>query len=318
MDMRRDSVDAPLVTLAVIAFNQSRFVAEAVEAALSQDYSPLEVIISDDCSTDDTFKIMKKAVDNYTGPHSIVLRRNHHNLNLGGHINVINRIANGELVVIAAGDDVSLSSRVSRLVDAWQKAGKQSGLLHSSCRVITESGEVLSEWGCRKLKSLGSVESAVADNAHVIGATEAWDRAMFNSYGDFRRDLVHEDVALTFRSLLAGRPVTYVDQPLVHYRMAVGITATYFGSSSRNTIARTKLLSRLRADTLQRLDDLKIIQNSRIEEMTVVALEKYDVALRFEQGMPTLGELIKLAKKVGFSYVVRMTVKRLINKWLDK
>ena len=45
-----DGTGRPLVTFYVIAYNQSRFVREAVESALAQTYSPLEILLSDDCS----------------------------------------------------------------------------------------------------------------------------------------------------------------------------------------------------------------------------------------------------------------------------
>ena len=42
---------APLVTFALFAYNQERYVREAVEGAFAQTYQPLEIILSDDCSS---------------------------------------------------------------------------------------------------------------------------------------------------------------------------------------------------------------------------------------------------------------------------
>jgi len=307
--------DKPLVTFALFAYNQEKYIREAVGAALTQDYSPLEIILSDDCSIDATFEIMREMADCYTGPHSVVLNRNTRNLNVGGHVNNVNRLASGELVVAAAGDDISQPDRVSRLVEAWLATGKESGLLHSACIMITEAGALIGEWGCPALEELKSAESAIVNNAHVIGATEAWDRCLFNRYGDFRDDLVHEDLALTFRSLLAGRPVTYVNRPLVAYRHAVGITASYFGPASRNASKRMVLLRRLRTDALQRLDDLKVFPNPVVEAAAASAWSKYDVALRFEESMPSLLEFTGLIKRVGLVCVARLVIKRLVNTW---
>jgi len=39
-----------LITLALVAYNQERFISEALEGAFAQTYSPLEIILSDDCS----------------------------------------------------------------------------------------------------------------------------------------------------------------------------------------------------------------------------------------------------------------------------
>jgi glycosyltransferase involved in cell wall biosynthesis len=56
------SDDKPLLTLAMFAYNHERFIAEAVRGALRQTYSPLEIIISDDCSTDRTFEIIQSEI----------------------------------------------------------------------------------------------------------------------------------------------------------------------------------------------------------------------------------------------------------------
>lgn len=41
---------APLVTFALFAYNQEKFIREAVEGAFAQTYESLEIILSDDCS----------------------------------------------------------------------------------------------------------------------------------------------------------------------------------------------------------------------------------------------------------------------------
>ena len=52
-----------LVSFLVIAYNQERFVREACEAALNQDYPNLEIIFSDDASTDATYTTAQHAPD---------------------------------------------------------------------------------------------------------------------------------------------------------------------------------------------------------------------------------------------------------------
>jgi glycosyltransferase involved in cell wall biosynthesis len=42
-----------------------------VEGAFSQTYSPLEIILSDDCSSDRTFEIMEEMAREYQGPHLV-------------------------------------------------------------------------------------------------------------------------------------------------------------------------------------------------------------------------------------------------------
>jgi glycosyltransferase involved in cell wall biosynthesis len=95
------------VTLTLIAYNQENYVREAIESALAQTFSPLEIILSDDCSPDQTFAIMQEMVGSYRGPHRVHARREPVNVGTVQHLINVSRAAQGELVVIAAGDDLS-------------------------------------------------------------------------------------------------------------------------------------------------------------------------------------------------------------------
>ena len=136
--------DRPLVTFAIISFNHERFIAEAVESALAQTYSPLEVIISDDFSKDATFTIIEKIVANYTGPHKVIIHRNPRNLGLAGNVNKVWELSSGELVVFQGGDDISLPHRTSRLVEAWAARTPRPDLVYSGVVFIDEEGKVIS------------------------------------------------------------------------------------------------------------------------------------------------------------------------------
>ncbi len=78
-------LDKPLVTFTLFAYNHEKYIREkAVEGALAQTYTPLEIILSDDCSTDRTFEIIQEIAKSYTGKHQLVINRNKKNLGLAG------------------------------------------------------------------------------------------------------------------------------------------------------------------------------------------------------------------------------------------
>lgn len=66
----------PLITYAIFAFNQEAYIREAIDAAFSQTYSPLEIIISDDASADATPEIIRRMVAEYPGPHKVIVNIN--------------------------------------------------------------------------------------------------------------------------------------------------------------------------------------------------------------------------------------------------
>src|SRR5436305_10570563 len=104
-------INRPLLTFVVASFNQEKYIEQAVRGALAQTYSPLEIIISDDCSRDRAFVIASEIISSYRGPHKVRLNRNPINLGIGGHVNRIMELCRGQLIIASAGDDVSLPNR---------------------------------------------------------------------------------------------------------------------------------------------------------------------------------------------------------------
>src|SRR6185503_2220539 len=49
----------PLVSIIVPSFNQGRFIAETIDSILSQDYRPIEVLVMDGASTDETLDVLE-------------------------------------------------------------------------------------------------------------------------------------------------------------------------------------------------------------------------------------------------------------------
>lgn len=307
-------MELPRVSFAVIAYNQAQFIGAAIASALAQDYPNLEVILSDDCSPDETFEVMRRAVRAYHGPHTVVLNRNDTNLHIGGHINTVNRLATGQLIVIAAGDDLSDPLRTRKLVNAWLAGGKRAGLLHSACYRMTD--QTLTRFDCPCLEQLDSLNVAARYPAFVIGATEAWDKSMFDHFGDLRSDLIHEDHALPFRSLLLGRPVTYVDEPLVSYRQGMGVS-TIYGSLHVGPTERRLILGRYLVDAMQKIDDLAKAPQPGIAPLLDRVADQYRAAIRFEEGWPAPAEMLGWIRRTGARHIARMAAKRLRNRAMD-
>ena len=127
--------EKPLVTISMAAYNQERFIRDSVRGVLAQTYEPLEIVISDDHSTDRTWEIINEEVAAYKasgGIHkNIVLNRNERNLGIALHSNVISALEHGVLRVANAGDDISFPNRVERIVEEWVKDGSRASFIHN-------------------------------------------------------------------------------------------------------------------------------------------------------------------------------------------
>ncbi|MFM8735210.1 MAG: glycosyltransferase [Pirellulales bacterium] len=209
----------PLVSLCLLAYNQERFVEEAVAGALAQTYEPLQVILSDDASTDGTFERMSRVAAGYVGPARVLLNRNAVNLGLGAHINLLTgHLASGELIALAAGDDVSLPDRISRSV-ACLAAHPDVMAVSTALTLIDEHGRELPRGGPRpSATAVYDLAGYVADPAmHVNGPSRTFRRVVADTFGPLEEGCPTEDSTYLLRCLLMGR-VALLPEPLVRYR----------------------------------------------------------------------------------------------------
>jgi glycosyltransferase involved in cell wall biosynthesis len=240
----------PLISFILGCYNQEAFIREAVDGALSQTYSPLEIIISDDCSTDRTFEIARRTVANYKGHHLVRLNRNDANLGIGGNVNRMMNLCHGELVVVADGDDISLPARTETTHQVWEQSGRRATSICSSYTTISADGTVQGIGGrrgdpgdSRRLRPLeGSLLEFLSTRRPVVcGCSQAWSPSLFSYFGSLQSDL--EDLVLSFRSLAIGQ-ILYINEPLVKYRRH-GANVSFFAGGD-DTISFAHREHRLR------------------------------------------------------------------------
>ncbi len=214
------SKSRPLLTFALISYSQANFIREAVEGAFAQTYSPLEIILSDDRSPDNTFEIMQEMANNYHGPHKIILNRNQVNLGIGGHINRIMQLSSGQMIVIAAGDDISVPERVQRLFDVFESSNGESKSIFSNNLLIDTKGsdcgvQITLPPNCSELVPERIIEKK--DLGILPGSSHAWSREVFDVFGPLLTPITCEDMVIPFRSALLGQ-IQYIDETLVKAR----------------------------------------------------------------------------------------------------
>ncbi|MDR2410364.1 MAG: glycosyltransferase [Bacteroidales bacterium] len=107
----------PLVSVIIPCYNCEKYVKEAIISILNQTYQNLEVIITDDCSTDTTYKILEEIA---SGDSRIRLFRNDKNKGVTKTLNAMLDEANGTYIARMDADDISLPKRIEEQVKFLQ------------------------------------------------------------------------------------------------------------------------------------------------------------------------------------------------------
>ena len=103
----------PLVSVLVPVYNQFKVVEQTLDSIAAQTYGNIEVIVSDDCSTDGTQELLKRIASNNP---AIRLFLQEKNLGITRNYNFIASKANGKYLALFAGDDVMFPEKIDEQV----------------------------------------------------------------------------------------------------------------------------------------------------------------------------------------------------------
>ena len=130
----------PLVTIGIPTYNKADgFLKEAIQSALDQTYANIEIIVSDNCSTDNTTELIKQIRDNR-------LEYNRHEVNIGpnNNFNYCLKQASGEYFLLLHDDDLIDHDFVEVCMQAAD-INSDYGIIRTGTRKIDSKGGVLSE-----------------------------------------------------------------------------------------------------------------------------------------------------------------------------
>ncbi|MBK8300792.1 MAG: glycosyltransferase family 2 protein [Chitinophagaceae bacterium] len=149
------------VSIQIPTYNQRQFLAQAIESALMQDYGNLEIIIADDCSTDDTEAFVKKYQDS-----RIKYFRNKNNIGrVANYRKSLYEYCTGDWVVNLDGDDYysnpQFISRGMNIINQYLQAGENVVIYQAAIEVKNEETGSLT---IKQHKLLAEKEYQLYDN----------------------------------------------------------------------------------------------------------------------------------------------------------
>ena len=218
-----------------MTYQQERYVRKAVKSALAQTYTPLEIIISDDCSPDGTFEIIEEEIRAYRGPHRVISKRHSQNTGMASNLNRAWELSSGEFIVIQSGDDISMPKRVEILVDAWRTPSVVDLVVSEVIVIDADDREMRRGWPHPVARPVTLSETIREERCYVLGCAVGHSRDLVARFGSIDPSVIQEDWVLPFRALVS-RGIRVVDEPLVMYRQHGG--NAWFGQQTGRTPTR--------------------------------------------------------------------------------
>ena len=212
--MNTDSTS--LVSIVLPIYNGEKYMRQSIESVINQTYKNWELIIIDDCSSDNTPQIAKEYAEK---DGRIRYYRNETNLKLPRGLNRGFSLSKGEYLTWTSDDNLYLPTAIERMVHTLKK--DNSDFVFATCDVINEEGKVI-----EIIKAPKDYKQAIV-GGNFVGACFLYTRKVYEAIGEYNPDcFLVEDYDYWLR-IFARFEVSNIQDVLYQYRWHDGaLTST--------------------------------------------------------------------------------------------
>ena len=217
-----------LVSVVLITYNSSSYVLDTLESVKNQTWDNIELIVSDDGSTDDTITICSSWIaENQNRFYKVVLITVAENTGIPSNCNRGLRATQGEWLKIISGDDILLNSCISDNIDYSLRFGNAYFIV-SDINEIDEDGKLIRDKIINEsllfFSTITSVEKQLKAYtrwpAFINTPTFFCSSEMIENVGYCDENFkIYEDMTMVIRALENGYKLHYLKKPTVAYRI---------------------------------------------------------------------------------------------------
>lgn len=217
----------PLVTIIVITYNSSKFVLETLDSAKYQSYQNIELIITDDGSTDNTVEICREWINinnnSFINTELIAVKKN---TGTSANCNRGVNLAKGKWIKIIAGDDILLSNCIHDNIE-YIKLNNDISFLFSDFFIIDNNSNVINKNNDLSLIPPNFKKSSKKQYKELIykrnfanGATAFFKTSTIKSIGGYDEEIpLLEDVVLWICATKSNYKLFYFPKKTIAYRI---------------------------------------------------------------------------------------------------
>ncbi len=198
-----------LVSVVIPCFNQARYLPDAIDSALSQSHAPVEIIVVNDGSTDETATVMRRYAE--------IKRLEQSNSGLSAARNAGLHEASGAFILFLDADDVLRPRAIEHGLDCFAEHPKSAFVFGAHIRVDAERRPV----GPPQSASIGTDPFGSLLKGNLVGmhAAALYRRDVLTEAGGFDSSLrACEDYDIYLR-LASKFPIHAHDEVSAEYRM---------------------------------------------------------------------------------------------------
>ncbi len=218
-----------LISIILPVYNGQQFLNSSIESCLNQTYQNFELIIIDDCSTDDSYAIaqISKKKDS-----RIKLFKNKKNSGLPATLNFGHKHAMGNYITWTSDDNIYEPNALEKML--FNLKNSKAAFVYANCKVIDEKGF---DSGFLKAKSPENIYFG-----NCVGACFLYTQLFYEKNGLYDEELVYvEDYEYWLRGLKHSKYFN-LEETLYNYRVhSENLSAAINSNSFKKKVFRNNL-----------------------------------------------------------------------------
>jgi len=213
------SLNSPLVSIVIVTYNSAEFILDMLNSAKGQTYANIELVITDDCSSDLTCVICEEWLSvNKNNFFNTQIIKTPENKGTSANINRGLNHTNGEWVKIIAGDDYLYPSCIEELMKEIN-TNPSIEILFSNLAVNGVPLEKKEITDFFKLNNKLQYRTLLKNSFLPVPGTFIKSTTLKKLHGFDEKYILFEDFPFLLKALKSGIKFYYVDKPLVYYRI---------------------------------------------------------------------------------------------------
>ena len=231
----------PKVSILTPSFNHEKYILQFLESLKNQTFKDFELLIINDCSTDNTERLIKNFNDD-----RIKLITQEYNKGLNSALNTGFEHSSSDIFVFIASDDILKSNALETIIKTFEE-NPDKNVLYSAVSSIDETGKSLNSIIKTKLKNRFEILKKIFYSSNpLLSPGMAIRKSAFEKIYPLPSAVVnHQDTLMHIRLLLENK-ILVTDNVLVNYRMPSeksGISVRSIATENRENLEVNSILN---------------------------------------------------------------------------
>ena len=231
----------PLVSVAIITYNQLNFLKECISSVVAQDYPNIEIVVADDGSTDGTPAFLLACKNQ--GARPFVLRLSPTNHGITANCNAAHFACSGKYTAWIGGDDMMLPTKISEQVQ-FLESHPEHALCHHRLEIFDNAtGKILLKKMRGTIPRTGDIRTVVRHGPINGGSSTMVRTSCAPLSGYDLRVPIASDWLYWVDTLSSGKQIGYIDKVLGRHRRHDNNVTKFRESVARIEIIQDGLVS---------------------------------------------------------------------------